>query len=65
MRNVSGESATYLLLGQRLHKDIVDYPKIGKRLVIDGESEMLCNLPSVKATDIDANRHISGPGNEE
>lgn len=44
MRNVSTESATYLLFGQRLEKDVVDYPDIKKRLLIDGDATTLIDL---------------------
>lgn len=60
MTNVSGEPATYLLFGQRLDKDIVDYPNIGKRLVIDGETELLEDLPSAQATSLHVGRDLGG-----
>ncbi len=47
MRNTSGESATYLLFGQRLEKDTVDYPDLNKRLIIDGDFTNLVDLSDV------------------
>jgi len=45
MRNVSDSVATYLLFGQRLTQDTVDYPHAGKRLVINGDDMSLLDLP--------------------
>ncbi|MEM1112452.1 MAG: cupin domain-containing protein [Pseudomonadota bacterium] len=44
MRNISAENATYLLFGQRLEKDTVDYPDLNKRLVINGDATKLVDL---------------------
>lgn len=50
MRNISDESATYLLFGQRLEKDVVDYPDINKRLLIDGDATTLIDLNDADAS---------------
>jgi len=44
MKNMSSASATYLVVGQRLENDIVDYPLLNKRLCIRGDSSELVEL---------------------
>lgn len=44
LRNRTGTSAIYLVIGQRLEDDIVDYPKRKKRLYISQESSELVDL---------------------
>ena len=44
MRNVGSGTARYLVFGQRLEKDVIDYPSIKKRLLVDGQSLDLVDL---------------------
>ena len=44
MKNISESSAIYLVVGQRLEDDVVDYPVLKKRLHVRGESSELVDI---------------------
>jgi len=49
MTNIGTTGATYLVIGQRLEIDVVDYPVLNKRLHLDGESSELEDLNGIDA----------------